>query len=227
MEKQSIALNQNKGALSSADFNRSPETTILECYKPVKVLNDLLIEVEEKREQRRRKEREAEKAREKQEQIKAAREYYEWQLKKAENLQLVFAILINKKDKIELIPNFDQQAFLEVVDEHLDYKERWVLADIIYKMYEDLDNQINLITLGSDKGLYYQYHKYDPNFESVNCNYNGEPSYSYGGYFPNADFLQMEAERDILKNLSCALDKIATIQPHKEQLETLKQALKA
>jgi hypothetical protein len=224
MENPSIALHlKNQDLSSSADFNKGLENQS-HSHSPLTSIIDIIKEATEQRERKKREERE----KLRQQQLADIRQAYDWKLKKADNLKLALLILTNQKHKVELIPNFDLEAFIEAVDENLDYKERWLLADLVYEMYVELNNKINKInSYDDDTDLFYKYHTHNPNEENglVTADHNGQPVYHYGADEPTSELVEMEATRDILMNLSDELNGVATIQPISEALENLKLAL--
>ncbi len=237
MEKTLIALNPTSEALSSADFKKSPESQHLldlngqerqamsYTHNSLNSFKEFIAKVEADRVEKQQQRREAEQAKERQERLRSIKQGYEWKLKKAENLKLAYAMLINKKDKIELIPNFEQKVFLETISENLNAVELWLLADKVRAMYEALDSKINNITSCDDEDLYYEFHQYDPKFETVTCAYNGEPDYEYGAYLPTPELAEMQAENNLLYKLSCELNDLIAIEANETELEQLRQAL--
>lgn len=238
MQNISIALNPTSEALSSADFKKSPETAVidLKCQEPPSTpynqlavikefIEDLKAEVRQKKEKR----REVEEVRQRAEQLRAIKQAYEWKLKKAENLKLAFAILTNTKAKIELIPTFEQKAFLETISENLNSVELWLLANKVTNIYEALDTEIKEITSGYDANLYYKYHEYKEDYVSITCSHNGEPNYEHGAYMPNAKLAEMETERNLISELalSSLINDLASYKPSQEEIDTMRQALEA
>jgi hypothetical protein len=153
------------------------------------------------------------------EQVKAQQDYNR-KIKKAENLKIIYAILANKNYGVELIPNCDETAFLEAVMESLNFQEIRLLADTVYQMYEDLNERIHKIQSCDEADLYHQY--YTPAQKAVFWNWNGDPNAYIDSDLdqPNAELIQMEAERDILAALSDKLDCLTTIELNQER-ETL------
>jgi hypothetical protein len=221
MQNISTALNpKNPDLSSSADVQQGLKA----YYYPFKVVAGIIEDINASFIQRR--ERERAKGREKD--IKAIKQDWAWKLKKGDNLRIACAILVNQKHRIELIPpNFDQQAFIEAVEENFNYVTKWLLADKVYEMYDQLNDKINEITCCNDVELYWQYHTHNPNAVSnfVTADHNGNPVYYYGVDEPTPELAEMEVERDLLMNLSDQLDHITTLEPSQEELEIYKQAL--
>ncbi len=219
MENISIALNQKNQDLSSgADFNKGLEKQLYNS--PTTSFTEYFAEIGEKR----KRELDAEVQRQ---QKAITQAYFKRKMLEAHNLKIAYAILAKQKDKIELIPNFELKAFVEVVKQYLVPQDIPLLAERVSQLYEDLNDKINKINACNDMDLYYQYHEYDPNFESVACEYNGEPVYEYGDYVANSELLEMEVENKLLMNLSCELAELVSIEPSKEEITTIKQALEA
>lgn len=223
MGKTLITLHQKYPDLSSdADFNKGLGK---QPYNPVELFAKALWQSEADREKRQKRERAVEDAKHRQQRLIRLKEAYKRRIKIMDNLKLVFAILTSRKEKIQLIPVFDQQAFLEAVSQELNYIEKFLLAQKVSQMFEALNQEINFITSGADPNLYYQYHKYDPDLEIVTCSYNGEPVYKYGGYVATSELSEMEAENKVLMKLSSELNDLLTIEPCQELINTTKQAL--
>ena len=185
MRKNSIALNQNTGALSNgADFKKSPEQ-----YKRERII------------------------------------HYRWEIIKAENLKIALEILLNNNREIELLPIVNTDAFIEVVQKNLKPLELWLLNDLIEKRHDKLDKRIKEIKVGDDLDLYYEYHEYDRNYENVSFNHVGKEVVKYGDYVPNAQLVEMEAEREALFNLYSELNDFVYIEPTQKELEFIGQVL--
>lgn len=151
--------------------------------------------------------------------------HYRWEIIKAENLKIALEILLNNNREIQLIPIVDTDAFKEVVQKNFKPLELWILNDLIEKRHEKLDKQIKEIKSGADPDLYWDYHEYDRDYETVSCNHVGKPVYKYGDYVPNAQLAEMEGEREALFNLYSELNDLIYIEPSKKELEFIEQVL--
>jgi hypothetical protein len=240
MLNNSIALNPKSEALSSADFKKSPENKQLldlhgqeqqtARYNPLSSFvefKEFVAEIVAERVEKQQQRREAERALERQERLKSIKQAYEWKIKKTENLRLAYAMLANKKDKIQLVPDFEQKPFLEAVNENLNPVELWLLTDKVQELNESLEQRIEEITSGDNGDLYSQFHQYDEKFETVTCGYNGEAETSYGAYMPTAELAEMETENEILFNLYLELVELTPLEPNREEIDTIRQALTA
>lgn len=235
MLNNSIALKPRTEALSSADFNESPlnnqevaSNSQNFLHNPIKAILEMIEETERDRQKRKQSERETNQARDRQEQLKAIKKAYNWKLKKAESLKLALTILSNKTEVIQFIPDFDQQAFLEVVQENFNSIELRLLSDIACELHERLNSRINEINSRNDMDLYYDFYTFDPTEERlVTVGHDGEPVYHYGADIPTTEMLEMQDESKLLFDLYCELNDLIRIEPSEEEIETLKQALAA
>ncbi len=239
MEKQLITVHPNNQDLSSTDLKVGLETATIATNNENRQENqaanylrnatnsllELFTQAEAERERKRAKQREAEQATEHAQRLKALKQAYQWKLKKTENLKLALAILTNTKDKIQLIPTFNQQAFLETVNENLDTIERRLLADIVYQMFDNLNDQINKILSCDNLDLFYTYHTRGES--SRVWKWDSNPVCDGREDEPKSEFIEMEAENNILMNLYSELDGLVTIEANQKELEQLRQALKA
>lgn len=229
MLNNSIALNPTSEALSSADFKKSPETAVIDFkgktqyYNPFKLLEDSLQQAQKKRSQ----DIEAEAEKEFQQQQRAIRQaFFEEKMLEAHNLKLAYALLAGKKDKIELITDFNQKNFLKIVTKYLCKQDFDLLTSKVKKMSQELEDELQKIKSCDDPNLYYKYHRYDPKHERFSCNSNGGVEVDYGADLPTAELLNMETESLILSDLADQLNYIAEDR-EEQQLETIIQALEA
>jgi vacuolar-type H+-ATPase subunit I/STV1 len=238
MDKLSIAVHPKNQDLSSTDLKQGLEIVAIDQkengqeqqatpYNPFSLFIEFMIDIEADRIKKQRQRLEAERAEERKKRLKTIKQAYDWKIKKAENLKLAYAMLANKKDKMELIPNFEQKAFLETISENLNQVEIWLLAEKVEKLSEDLKQSVDEITSGSNVHLYYQFHYYDESHEEITCNHNGEPKSENGAYMPTPELAEMQTEDKILFDLFCELNDLRDFEPNKEEIDTLRQALKA
>lgn len=226
MVKRLIALNPNNQDLSSADFNKG-----LEHYNQpnnyLKTVIDTLQRELAEAEKKRLAKREFERARTRGQEARTIQQGWKWKLKQADSLKLAYAILANQQARIEIDPrHFDLNAFISVVDENLNYVEKWLLWDKVSDMFEKLNERIDKINSYDNQSLYWQYHTHNPKaLNYVTARYDGQPEYHYGVDEPTPELIEMEIENDILMNLSSQLDSITSTKPNQEELETYKQAL--
>lgn len=201
MEKIPIALNQQNQPLSNADFRKGVDTKIFlplsNIYKRLErdITNTRLRNAQ-------RKEQEQAEA------LKQIKKDYKWKRKKTLNLNIAYAILLGKTKEIDLFFTFDKQAFLEVVKENFDRVELEALDDIVYRLYDDLNDKINKIKSGDDLDLFYQYHIFDKTCETITADYNGEQKVEYGGYVPNNELVELENESDLYLDLHHEIEKL-------------------
>ena len=226
MVKRLIALNPKNQDLSSADVQQGLENYHQPQYYVKMVVDNLksqLVEAEKKR----LVQREAERAITKAQEIKSIKQTWKWKLKQADSLKLAYAILANQKSRIEIDPrHFDLDTFISVVDDNLNYVEKWLLWDKVSDMFEKLNQRINNITSGDNQSLYWQYHTHNPKaLNYTTARYDGQPEDHYGVDEPIPELVEMEIENDILLNLSCQLSSITGTEPNQEELEIYKQAL--
>jgi hypothetical protein len=151
--------------------------------------------------------------------------HYRWEIVKAENLKIALEILLNNNREIELLPIVNTDAFIEVVQKNLKPLELWLLNDLIEKRHDKLDKRIKEIKVGDDLDLYYEYHEYDRNHENVSFNHVGKEVVKYGDYVPNAQLVEMEAEREALFDLYSELNDFVYIEPTQKELEIIGQVL--
>lgn len=132
---------------------------------------------------------------------------YDWKIKKAENLKIIYSILAHKNYGVELIPNCDETAFLEAVEENLKSQEIQHLADIIYKMHEELNERIENYKLAPEQKTFF--FGWSGDIESYQ---------DYINELTDIYLAEMKEERDILAALSDRLDRITTIEPSEQKM---------
>lgn len=199
MDKLSIALNCNNQPLSNAGFRKGVEN---KYWQPlVEFQTQLEKDLVEKKESF--EERIKEQEREELERIKKS---YEWRNKKAINLSIAYTILLVENPRIDLF-TFNKQAFLKVVKENFDYVEIEILADRLYKLYDEVNDKIQDIKSGDNLELYNQYYTYNKDFESISAESNGELSVTYGAYTPTFELIEMENERELYLSLYSEIEK--------------------
>lgn len=219
MDKLSKALNQQNQPLSNADFKKRADSNY---WKPViefqTQLNKDLVE--------RKKRFKEEMEQERQQDLRRVRQDYEWKLTKATNLSIAYAILLEKNPKLDLIPNLENKAFIETVQDNFYYVELEILADRLYKLSEDLNEEIDNIKSFKDPDLYYQYHTYDKGYRTTGYGSNRKPIVENGGDVPTLELIEMENEQKIYNDLYHEIEKLINYNPdYKDSIKRVKQAL--
>lgn len=205
MEKTVIALHRNNQGLSNADFKLSFDK-INSINRFIRKIKDTDREVERER------------------YLKSIKSTYKYKVMEIENLKLAYDFLLNKKN-IEILPILEKDTFLEVVEANFSDLEITILSYKIQDYYEILNDRINKVTSFDNPALYYDYHYYDKNFETITCSHNGKSVSEYGAYVPNYEMVEMQTERDKLLDLFPDVEKLALSEVEEGELEIIGRAL--